>query len=44
VIELLTQVAAERGLDFEPPPTLVTDALPELTCTIDALAEGCNDA
>lgn len=42
--ELLDRVARERGLDFEPPPVGITDALPELVRVVDELAERFGDA
>jgi hypothetical protein len=43
VAELLTRVAAERRLDFEPPPPPVLDALPGLTHTVEDVAGRCRD-
>ena len=43
VAELLARVAAERGLDFEPPPAPVIDALPGLTHTVEDVAARCRD-
>ena len=37
------RVAAERGLDFEPPPAGVTAALPGLAATVEHLAAGMTD-
>jgi hypothetical protein len=34
----------ERGLDFEPAPAPVIDALPELTVMVEGLAARCRDA
>lgn len=39
VIELLKRLVRERGLDFEPLPAGITDALPELVRMVDELAE-----
>lgn len=44
VAELVERVARERGLDFEPPPAAVTDALPALIRMIDELTEQLADA
>ena len=44
VAELLARVAVERGLDFEPAPTPVIDALPTLTHLVEGLAARCHDA
>lgn len=41
--ELLARVAQERGLDFEPPPVGITDALPALVRMVDELAERFGD-
>lgn len=38
VRELLTRIAEDRGLTFEPAPANVIDALPELQRTVDELA------
>ena len=43
VAELLARVAAERGLDFEPPPAPVLDVLPGLTHTVEDVAGRCRD-
>jgi 8-oxo-dGTP pyrophosphatase MutT (NUDIX family) len=43
VLELLGRVAEERGLNFEPPPAEVIDALPGLTETVENLAGRCRD-
>lgn len=44
VAELLARVAAERRLDFEPPPAPVLDALPGLTHAVEDVAGRCRDA
>lgn len=44
VKELLDQVSAERGLDFEPVPALVLDVLPDLTATVEGILERCQGA
>ena len=36
--ELLAQVAAQRCLDYEPPPAAVSAALPELVDQVESLA------
>jgi hypothetical protein len=41
---LLGRVNVERGLDFEPVPALVLDVLPNLTATVDGIAQRCHDA
>lgn len=38
VRELLTRIAEDRGLTFEPAPANVINALPELQRTVDDLA------
>ncbi len=43
VAELLARVASERGLDFEPPPAPVLDALPGLTHTVEDVSGRCRD-
>ncbi|GAA1278611.1 hypothetical protein GCM10009609_47480 [Pseudonocardia aurantiaca] len=43
VAELLARVAAERGLDFEPAPVPVIDALPGLNRTVEEVAGRCRD-
>jgi hypothetical protein len=40
---MLARVAAERGLDFEPPPAPVLDALPGLTHTVEDVSGRCRD-
>jgi hypothetical protein len=40
VDELLEQVAAERGIDFNPTPTVVAAALPGLVPVVEDLAAG----
>ena len=37
------RVAAERGIDFDPPPDAVTVALPSLAATVDQLATGLDE-
>jgi hypothetical protein len=44
VAELFARVVIERGLDFEPAPAPVIDALPALTDMVDGLATRCCDA
>ncbi|WP_219419955.1 hypothetical protein [Pseudonocardia nigra] len=44
VVELLKRVAAERGLDFEPAPEVVVEALPALARAVERVAERCRDA
>jgi hypothetical protein len=44
VRELLGQVSAERGLDFEPAPALVLEVLPDLTATVEGILERCHGA
>jgi hypothetical protein len=44
VAELFARVAVERGLDFEPAPAPVIDALPALTDMVEGLAARCRDA
>lgn len=43
VTELLARVAAERGIDFEPTPPAVVEALPGLVEVVDHLAERLHD-
>ena len=40
VDDLLEQVAAERGIDFDPTPTVVAAALPGLVQVVENLAAG----
>jgi len=44
VAELFARVVVERGLDFEPAPAPVIDALPPLTGMVEELAARCRDA
>jgi hypothetical protein len=44
VAELFARVVVERGLDFEPAPAPVIDALPALTDIVEGLAGRCHDA
>ncbi|WP_219420543.1 hypothetical protein [Pseudonocardia nigra] len=43
MVELLERVAAERGLDFEPPPEMMVEALPALTQIVERLTDRCRD-
>ncbi|WP_219420343.1 hypothetical protein [Pseudonocardia nigra] len=43
VVELLERVAVERGLDFEPPPEVIVEALPALTQIVERLTDRCRD-
>jgi hypothetical protein len=37
------QVAAERGIDFDPPPDVVAAALPSLAAAVERLAAGMDE-